>query len=63
MIEKASLINQKAISYKLDGLERILYVSFQRPRDVNNDTLGIGSYYKENMIHFEFPVTIIVGQK
>jgi ubiquinone/menaquinone biosynthesis C-methylase UbiE len=75
MMEKAGLVNQKVGFYRLDvELEKILQASFPKSQDVNkirqlfaedvnNDTLGVGSYYKENMIHFAFPVTIIVGQK
>jgi SAM-dependent methyltransferase len=75
MIEKAGLVDHKVGFYKLDvELEKILQASFPKPEDVNkirqlfaedvnNDTLGVGCYYKENMIHFAFPVTIIVGQK
>jgi hypothetical protein len=55
-------------------LEKILQASFPKPEDVNkirqlfaedinNDTLGVGSYYKGNMIHFAFPITIIVAKK
>ena len=75
MIEKAGLVDHKVGFYKLDvELEKILQASFPKPEDVNKirqlfaedlkkDTLGVGSYYKENIIHFAFPVTIIVGQK
>lgn len=75
MIEKAGLVDHKVGFYKLDvELEKILQASFPKLEDVNKirqlfaedvkkDTLGVGSYYKENIIHFAFPVTIIVGQK
>lgn len=75
MIDKAGLFTKKAGFYKLDvELEKILQASFPKPEDVNKirqlfaedvnkDTLGVGSYYKDNIIHFSFPVTIIVAQR
>jgi hypothetical protein len=56
-------------------LEKILQASFSKSEDVSRirqlfiediekDTLGIGSYYdKGNIIHFAFPITIIVARK
>lgn len=77
--EKAGLVNQKVGFYKLDvELEKILQASFPNPgvvdkirqlfkEDVSNNTLGVGSYYynnnEVNIIHFTFPITIIVAQK
>ena len=76
MIEKAGLVDHKVGFYKLDvELEKILQASFPRSEDVSKirqlfiediekDTLGVGSYYdKGNMIHFAFPITIIIAQK
>jgi hypothetical protein len=61
--------------YKLDmELEKILRASFPNPgdgskirqlfaEDVKNDTLGVGCYYRGNVIHFTFPIAIVVGQR
>ena len=61
MIQKVGLVKQKVEFYKLDmELEKILQASFPNPgdvnkirqlfaADVNNDTLGVGSYYKGNV--------------
>lgn len=76
MIGKTGLVNQKVRFYKLDiELEKILQASFPKPEDVSKtrqlfiediekDTLGVGSYYdKGNMIHFAFPIAIIMAEK
>jgi hypothetical protein len=75
IIDKAGLFTTKVGFYKLDvELEKILQASFPKAEDVNKihdsfeedvkkDTLGVGSYYKDNVIHFSFPVTIIVAQR
>ena len=76
MIEKAGLVDHKVAFYKLDvELEKILQASFPKSEDVSRirqlfiedtekDTLGVGSYYdKGNIIHFAFPITIIVARK
>ncbi len=75
MIDKAGLFTKRVGFYKLDvELEKILQASFPKADDVNKirqlfaedikkDTLGVGSYYKDSVIHFSFPVTIIVAQR
>ena len=75
IIDKAGLFTTKVGFYKLDvELEKILQASFPKAEDVNKirdlfaedvkkDTLGVGSYYKDDVIHFSFPVTIIVAQR
>ena len=75
MIQEVGLVKQQVGFYKLDmELEKILQASFPNPgdvnkirqlfaEDVNNDTLGVGSYYKANVIHFTFPITVFVGQR
>jgi ubiquinone/menaquinone biosynthesis C-methylase UbiE len=75
MIDKTGLFTKKVGFYKLDvELEKILQASFPKAEDVNKirqlfaedikkNTLGVGSYYKDSVIHFSFPVAIIVAQR
>lgn len=75
MMDNVGLGSQKVGSYKLEmELEKILKASSTNPKnidkihqlfkeDLSKGTLGLESYYKDNAIHFKFPITIIVGRK
>jgi ubiquinone/menaquinone biosynthesis C-methylase UbiE len=71
----AGLWNVRTAFYKLGvSLEEVLARSFPNPGDADRirqifaddigvDRLGVGAHRRDSMIHFAFPIVVLVGQK
>lgn len=75
MVQQVGFVDLKTDFYKVEmELEKQLQASFPNSgdaekirqlfiKDLETDSLGVGSHRRDNEIHFAYPIAVIVGQK